>query len=67
MTCPECARLQDAYREATRAFTLAVGQLGASKNTQSFQAALDDSTEAKRVMDAARSAYRRHKVEKHGV
>jgi hypothetical protein len=66
MTCPECAKLQDAYREATRAFTLTVGRLTAAKRTPDFQAALDNSTKAKRAMDEARIAYRKHKVE-HGT
>ena len=50
MSCAECVRLQDDFRLATRAYTLAVGQLTKAKRTPDFPAAVDNSTEAKRAM-----------------
>jgi hypothetical protein len=67
VTCAECATLQDAYREAARAYTLAFADLTAAKRTPRFQAALDDSTGAKRAMQGARIAFRKHQAEQHGL
>jgi hypothetical protein len=67
MICAECATLQDAYREATRAYGQAFAHLTAVKHTSDFQAALDNSTGTKEAMDAARIAFRKHQADQHGL
>ena len=67
MTCAECATLQEAYREATRAYALASAHLAATRPTPDFEAALNNSMASKGAMDAARIAFKKHQADEHGL
>ena len=55
MPCAECDKLQVGYREATRAYTRAVGHLTGAKGTPDFKTALENSTVAQSKQRGARS------------